>query len=257
MSSVFAGLAVLVCATGADTRSATAASVANVARMNLVSIDLLREWGSSAVTKRTPSYTKIARKTAGVLECQSRFCRALRRDVKCGVRRGHSGVDRQLQQHLLQIALFELVRQACPDVQPELLPAPERGRRREHQKTARTVIEARPRPDPSPGKPGDQLLEIAGEVRRRGRLRPRARRVRLAGLPCRSRSTPSGHEEIEHGGANERGRSRFEICAAGRRTASAPAMTPSGSLLRTPGCGDVTIAADDERRRVDLIRIAA
>ena len=62
-------------------------------------------------------------------------------DVERGVGGGHSRVDRELQQDLLEIAGLELVRQAGADVQAELFPAAERGRCCQDEQAARTVIE--------------------------------------------------------------------------------------------------------------------
>ena len=57
-------------------------------------------------------------------------------DMERGVGGGHASVDRELQQDLLQIAGLQLVRQAGADVQAELFPAAERGRRCQDEQAA-------------------------------------------------------------------------------------------------------------------------
>src|SRR4029453_17167262 len=61
----------------------------------------------------------------------------LRCDRERGVGRRYAGVDRGLQQHLLDVGPFEAGREAGAQVQAELLPPRERSRDREHEGASR------------------------------------------------------------------------------------------------------------------------
>ena len=159
-----------------------------------------------------------------------------RGDVKGGVGGRHAGVDGDLQQDLLEIARFELVRETGADVQAELLQAAERSRGGQHEQSARAVIQAGPRPDRAPRVARDQLLKCAREIGRAGdraidvvvaENRPPNREPPAARIPRRPARRNSRSAAL-----NDRGRSRFEMCAAGRRTARAPAIVAT----RTAAC---------------------
>ena len=81
--------------------------------------------------------------TLRVRDSVRRFFQNLRGDVKGGIRRRNASVDGDLQQDLLEIAGFELVRETGADVQAEFFPAAERGRGGQHQQSARAVVQAR------------------------------------------------------------------------------------------------------------------
>ena len=98
-------------------------------------------------------------------------------NVKCRIGRRHPRVNRDLQQHFLHVARLELVGEAGAHVQPELLPAAQRRGGGDDQQPPRAMVEAGPRPDRAPREPGDQLLEVPGEV---GGRRDAAIDVRVA-----------------------------------------------------------------------------
>src|SRR4051812_1536452 len=92
------------------------------------------------------------------------------RGVKRGVRRRHAGVDGGLQQRLLEVAPFEILRQPGSRVQAELFPSPHCGSDGEHQQPARADVETGTRPDGAPGKARDQILKRRARPRGGGAI---------------------------------------------------------------------------------------
>src|SRR5204863_2548521 len=75
-----------------------------------------------------------------------------------------------LEEDLLELVLGQAVPERGAYVQRELLPVTERDQGRDRDRAASPAIEARTRPDLTPGVARDQVLEVRGEgsgVRRR------------------------------------------------------------------------------------------
>src|SRR3984957_4319734 len=87
----------------------------------------------------------------------------LARDVKTGVRRRNTRIDRSLQQRFLQVAGFQFVDQAGTHMQSEFFPSPHRSHRGQHQQTPRPSIQTGPCPNRSPRVSSNQFLKLAIE----------------------------------------------------------------------------------------------
>src|SRR5882724_8363393 len=86
------------------------------------------------------------------------------RNMESSIGGGHSSVDSGLEQNFFEVAGFEVVGQACADVESEFLPAAERCGHSQHQKAAGPVAEAGAGPNGAPGIASYQFLELAVEV---------------------------------------------------------------------------------------------
>src|SRR4030095_10490690 len=81
------------------------------------------------------------------------------RRVQGGVGRRDTGVDRGVEQRLLDVAPFELVCEAGARGQAKPLPASHRRGDGENEQSASAHVEARPRPDRAPRESRDQILK--------------------------------------------------------------------------------------------------
>src|ERR1700730_6975312 len=85
-------------------------------------------------------------------------------EAEPGVGRRNSGINRGLQERFLQITELQFMHQTTAYVQAKFFPSSQRGSDSEREQPARATIQARPRPDCSPGIACDQILEVACEI---------------------------------------------------------------------------------------------
>src|SRR5258706_7134455 len=114
---------------------------------------------------------------AGALGAAVHFSEHVLRHVKCGVGRGHTAIDRALQDHFLDLVARHAIVEGGTNVHPEFVAAVDRDHERQRDQAARVTRKPGARPDFAPGVAGDEVLEFLVE---RVPVRNRAVHVRVA-----------------------------------------------------------------------------